>query len=419
MSNNSQHHYHHVKDASGNTTNYQSDASGNQSSYTVDSSGDIVCFVDYTGQTTYYNTDSSHNVSSYTVDVSGNVSHITDISGNITYYHTDSSGNYFTVDPSTNVVSYLEVDVSGAVIYPPIVVYTLNRVVDSSGTEITTRQGQTADGTNVTQVTFITTDQSSNIQITENLIETVQVYDDDSDPSSASGILVNQIKLYASEINCSDFQGKGTVDDYTELFVAASKIANESKQMQLDVDIEGFNEFAQAADDLSALFTSFIVRLENVNIINDIEFLTSISIALGKIVNLSKVFAQFKETILATSTFQLPKSAHDTAVVLKNVMDEITCAMGYISYFVDPSNSAVIPVNAELSSEEQNIIDKAVSTIDNWSVICEEGVSVAMNSNPDIQYITNASLQLKTTTSTLHSMTQSLKSKLSAYTFLH
>jgi len=289
----------------------------------------------------------------------------------------------------------------------------LNEKIDASGTEIINQQGAAADGSEITHTTFETTDVTSDVQISEDLTEIVQVYDDDSDPNSVTGQLVNQIKLYAGQIQCSDFHGKGTIDDYSALFVAASKIANDTKQMQLDIDIDGFNEFGQAADELSSLFTSFIKKLENVNIINDVAFLTSISIALGKIVNLSNVFGRFKETILATSTIKLPKSAHDTKLVLEGVMAEINCAMNYIGHFVSPTVHA--PSDASLSIEEQTIISKAVSTIENWSVICDQGVSIAMTNNPDIQYIKSASEQLKTTTSTLNGATAALRAKLTAF----
>ena len=250
------------------------------------------------------------------------------------------------------------------------------------------------------------------MNITENLAEIVQnTYDDLT--NTPTGLIVNQIKDYASKIQCSDFHGKGTIDDYTQLFVAASKIANETKQLQLDVDTEGFDEFSQAADELSQLFNSFIIKLQNVNIINDLTFLQSILSALQKIWNLSEVFGRFKQTILATSTIQIPKSAHDTAVVLTGVMEEISCAMNYISYFVSPT-SEVLP-ESELSEVEKNIINKAVDTIDNWNVLCDNGVTIAMSNNPDIIAINTANTQLKNTTQTLKNATLTLKNKLAAY----
>jgi hypothetical protein len=177
------------------------------------------------------------------------------------------------------------------------------------------------------------------------------------------------------------------------------------------VDIEGFNEFSQAADDLSQLFESFTLRLQNINIINDLTFLTAIANALQKIVKLSNVFGRFKKTILSTTTIQIPKSAHETKLALESVIGNINCAMNYIGHFVDASNNPDLP-NANLSAEEQNIIQKAVNTIDNWNLICEQGVSIAMNNNEDVKYITQASNQLKQTTNQLKQLTSTLQNKL-------
>lgn len=287
-----------------------------------------------------------------------------------------------------------------------------NSVVVGNGYVVTNSQYADASGTEITDTTFVTTDPTSDVQITEDLSGSVVAYYDDTADSGKSAILA-QIQSYASQIQCSDFHGKGTIDDYAQLFQAAAQIANESSQMQLDVDIEGFNEFASAADDLSALFASFIVKLENVSIIDDTVFLTAVANALGKITNLSNVFGKFKETILATSTVHLPKSAHDTKILLQGVVGQVNCAMTYITHFVDSSISA--PAAADLSAEEQGIISGAVQTINNWNILCEQGVSIAMANNPDIQYIASASEELKLKTQTLKNATNMLKSKLDAY----
>jgi len=291
-------------------------------------------------------------------------------------------------------------------------------IIDSSNTMVgpgyvvTNEQVHDASGNTFTETTFTTTDPTSDVQVTEDLSGSVIAYYDDTHDTQTSSVL-SEIQLYASKIQCEDFHGKGTIDDYSALFNAAAKIANETKQMQLDVDIDGFNEFADAADDLSKLFTSFIVKLENVSIINDTAFLAAVAAALKKIWNLSEVFGKFKETILATSSIQLPKSAHDTKLVLETVMGQVNCAMKYISHFVDAS--FVAPESANLSAEEQDIIDKAVTTIDNWNVLCEQGVSIAMSNNPDIQYIKSASDELKGTTLTLKTATNKLKAKLAGF----
>jgi hypothetical protein len=326
---------------------------------------------------------------------------------NISNTQQDLSNNTILRDLSNNIdIDCMDISLN------PIVNYTLNETIDGDGYIIQNQQGTDISNNEITHTTFITKDLSNiDFRINQNLAETFEEsYYDIS--NSLNVDLVNQIKNYAQELKCQDFHGKGTIDDYSQLFLAASKIANESKQMNLDIDIEGFNEFSQAADEMSKLFDTFIVKLQNVNIINDTSFLQAILNALEKIVNLSNVFGKFKEIILATSTIQLPKSIHDTSVVLHGVMDEINCAMNYIGHFVSPTMN--LP-QAELSDTEKNIISKAVDTIDNWNILCDQGVSIALSNNEDLNFIKQSSNTLKTTTQTLKSNTLLLKNKLASY----
>jgi len=228
-------------------------------------------------------------------------------------------------------------------------------------------------------------------QIKENLVETVDNYYNDQQ-NTETKLVIDQIKLYAGKIQCDDFYGKGSIDDYSELFRTGSKIANDSKQIKLDVDVDGFNQFADAVDKLENLFSSFILKLENVSIINDMDFLREITIALGKIWNLSEVFGKFKQTILA----------HDTKLLIEGVMN-------YINHFVNPVS------NPNLSSDEHNVITQAVNTIDKLNVLCDQGVSIVMSNNPDIQYISNANNELKTKSSKLRTGGSHLKAKLTLF----
>lgn len=293
-----------------------------------------------------------------------------------------------------------------------IVLPTLDQTIQGNGYVVHNTQGPDVSGNEITHTTFDTTDPEVDFQVTEDLTGKVEAYYDNTQETETAQLL-SSINSYASKIQCTDFQGKGTIEDYSQLFNAAAKIANESKHMQLDVDIDGFNEFADAADELSKLFSSFIVKLESVSIIDDVVFLRSVSIALEKIWKLSEVFGKFKQTILATSSVQLPKSTHETKVALESVISNVNCAMKYISHFVDSSVPA--PVEADLSQNEKDVISAAVNTIDSWNVLCEQGVSIAMSSNPDIQFITASSNQLKNTTQTLKNATDKLKNKLASY----
>jgi hypothetical protein len=296
----------------------------------------------------------------------------------------------------------------------PIVSDLSSTTVHGSGYKIETLNGTGADGSQIDRVIFNTTDPSSDVQIYENLTKTITTYNHETDPNSQTSILLNQIKSYAAEIQCTDFQGKGSIDDYTTLFQAASKIATDSKQMELNVDIEGFTDFGNAADQLSELFQGFIIKLQNVNIITDITFLTAISNALSKIVNLSNIFGRFKQAVFDTTTILLPKSAHDTSLIIEDVMDEVNCAMQYINYFVDPSSNPTLG-NASLDANEKNIIAKSVDTINNWNTLCEYGVSIAMSSNVDVQNIQHASSQLKSSSVALRNAASTLRSKIAQF----
>jgi len=392
-------------DASGNNHSSNGNSNAGNNNYSNGNSN--------AGNNNYSNGNSNagnNNSANGNSNTSGNVTISYDVSGSVTYVS-------HVQDISTNVIftAVCEDDLSGNMPNPtPIVSDLSSSVFHGPGYDITNQTGKSADGSAIIREIFTSpTDPSNNdVNINENLTEIVTTYVDASNNNQAD-ILLNQIKLYASEINCSDFHGKGSIDDYAALFQAAGKIANESKQMELDIDIEGFSEFGKAADDLANLFESFITKLQNVNIITDIGFLHTISIALGKIVNLSKVFGKFKESIFSTTTIQVPKSAHDTKVVLEGVMDEVNCAMQYINYFVSPTDASL--VDAKLSNVEQNIITQAIHTIDSWNVLCDQGVSIAMANDPDVQYIQQASSQLKNTTFNLKTITNSLKNKLASY----
>lgn len=297
---------------------------------------------------------------------------------------------------------------------PPVIVnYVLNESIDICGAHITNQQGQTASGDEVTYTTFVTeSDPTIDVNITQNLLQTVEsYYDDAADPETMQ--VVHEIQGYAAKIKCESFHGKGTIDDYAGIFEAASKIANDTKQMQLSVDISGFNEFGAAADELSKLFNGFIVRLQSISIIDDLNFLRAVAAALRKITNLSETFGKFKETILATSAIEMPKSAHDARLLVEGVMSEVNCAMTYINHFINPAD--VAPADANLSSVEKNIITKAVSTIDNWQVLCNQDVSIAMANSPDVVYMKNASQSLRAKASTLAANTNVLRAKLALY----
>ena len=93
-------------------------------------------------------------------------------------------------------------------------------------------------------------------------------------------------------------------------------------------------------------------------------------------------------------------------------MGEVNCAMNYINHFVVPDSNLV---KAELSTDDKHIISKAVSTIDNWKVLCDQGVSIALTNSSDMSYLKHTNTELKQKTSILKSVTDTLKTKLAGY----
>ena len=96
-------------------------------------------------------------------------------------------------------------------------------------------------------------------------------------------------------------------------------------------------------------------------------------------------------------------------------MDELTCAIDYMNYFVDPAQYGNSLSEAKLSVAELNAIDKAVSAIENWNTLAEQGVTIAMANNPDIQYVNQANIDIKNKTVLIKNVTSALKTKLSAF----
>lgn len=230
--------------------------------------------------------------------------------------------------------------------------------------------------------------------------------------SSGDLLIVDKIKQCAAEIQCSDFHGKGSIEDYTLLFDAASKIANDVKHVQLDVDIQGFKDFGQAADELTELFEGFTKKIQSVNMIDDTVFLEAILSALQKIVRLSNTFGKFKKTIVGTTTVELSTSVGETKRALEAVSGEVQCAMKYIQHFVNPTEDLE---KAKLNDVDRNVIQRATTTIEAWSQIYENGVSVAMNQNEDIQYIHQANGLFKDQAVILRQSSSQLRNKYSRY----
>lgn len=281
----------------------------------------------------------------------------------------------------------------------------------SGGFEIIRESAVLPDGTIIYQQVGFTVDPSSDIQITQDLSAIIQIYNDETDPSLNA--IMQEISQYAANINCINFQGKGSIDDYAELFTVASNLAREAKQTTLVIDISGFYEFGNAADELSKVFQQYIVKLENINVVNDMEFLKAITASLKKISHLADVFGKFKETILATSIVEIPKSLEDTRLILDGVMSEVDCAMKYVHHFICPENDISMCAASSLSPEEKALIAAAISTIQDWDNKYSKNLQVVLSENADVKFIKEANKIIASTARDMKNATTIFKGKIS------
>ena len=281
----------------------------------------------------------------------------------------------------------------------------------SGGFEIIQETAVLPDGTIIYQQVGITIDPSSDIQITQDLSAIIRIYNDETDPSLNA--IMQEITKYAANINCTNFQGKGSIDDYAELFTVASNLAKEAKQTTLVIDISGFYEFGNAADELSNVFQQYIVKLQNINVVNDMEFLKAITASLKKISHLADVFGKFKETILATSIVEIPKSLEDTRLIIDGVMSEVDCAMKYVQHFICPENDISMCAASSLSPEEKALIASAIATIQEWDNKYSKNLQGILSENADVKFIAEANQIIANTAKLLKNSTVVFKGKIS------
>lgn len=241
-------------------------------------------------------------------------------------------------------------------------------------------------------------------------------YNDEITDYDINKQLINDIKEYASKLNREDFYETGTINDYSQLFESISNMANEYKQLDLNFEIDGFNEFSNTAEQLIDIFESFSRKLQNINIINDTTFLISISIALEKMCKLTESFINFKKTILSLPDIKLPKTICDTTVLLSNVMVDVTCAVNYISHFINPNDTQ--PLNSEIKLEEKIAIQNAINIINdmNTNMECYD-IKSKLERDEIFKSIIRYNNSIKKSSNILKNATTILKNKIKNYKF--
>ena len=114
----------------------------------------------------------------------------------------DVSFNSFRIDTDLSNSSVMDLscnDVLPTIV--PIVSDISYTILDGSGYEIITKTGKATDGTQLTRVTFDSTQPNLyDPDIHENLTRAITTYDDESPPDSQTEVLLQQIRGYANQL---------------------------------------------------------------------------------------------------------------------------------------------------------------------------------------------------------------------------
>jgi hypothetical protein len=262
-----------------------------------------------------------------------------------------------------------------------------------------------SNGSIIFQEIGFTTDCSGKKILVEDISTVIQIYEDEMDPSLYC--ILQDISLNAAKIKNTDFQGNGTIEDYAELFTEALKLMRNNTFV---IDISGFYDFGNAADELSNVFQDYIFKLQSIKPINNLDFLKAISISLEKISNLAHVFGTFKQTILSTSIIQIPKSLQYTRYILQDVISEVNSAMTYINHFIIPDQDISM---ADLSIQDKELIHCATHSINHCNNTHTKKKNDILSENVDIQFIEEANKIIAETANILKNSTTIFKGKIS------
>jgi hypothetical protein len=228
--------------------------------------------------------------------------------------------------------------------------------------------------------------------------------------------LLDEIREYAAKINYKDFHGKGTIEDYSKLFEAVSKMANDYKKAELDFETEGFNDFSHTAEEMINVFELYSKKIQNINIINDTHFLISISNSLEKMIKLSDAFIKFNKTVLSISDIHIPEKVCETTQILSDAMVDITCAVNYISHFINPNNINNPLLYSELNKEDKNTIDNAVNIITNMNLNYND-IKNRLENEQVCKDIIKYNKSIRKSSDILKNATTNFKNKINNYTF--
>lgn len=260
--------------------------------------------------------------------------------------------------------------------------YSNDGIIDVTETNVTVLDGNTGDAIE-SDITILVDNASGSF---ESQVTFVQGSED-------SKSLVLEIQKLQEKIKCSRFQGKGTMDDYANVFKKIQQYfaAVGDSNVEITIDTENLDNFAEQAKIFSEMFEEILIKFNKVSSVDDSVVLKKIRDDMVTITKMYENIDKFKAIVTGTSSLQIPQTIIDCTEVLNNINSDIACSLSYINYFVDSS----APMNelqlqrSQLSGDDKKALEFFENSIQVWIDMVNNDGTVAMSTNAYVKAFKN------------------------------
>jgi len=186
------------------------------------------------------------------------------------------------------------------------------------------------------------------------------------EPSNESKKILCEIDGYIDNIRCDKLTGKGSIDDYKNLFQRVFEYSDEltTQKISLDMDMKKLDKFADSAEQLTKTISDLTIRLKSIVAVNDIKFLNDFRDKVQKISKLYETIDEFQTTIIESSELYIPTTLEQINKKLRKITEEIDSSMVYLDNFTGIIGDNIIPKNALISDKMKESAQKTCDSLD-------------------------------------------------------
>lgn len=250
-----------------------------------------------------------------------------------------------------------------------------------SGGVSTVDEGVDANGNTIVDLDLEA--QSGRVKITQDLTAATS----DIDISEEAQAVLKDIESYSEDIKAENFAGKGSLEDYQELFQKVCKYSQDLKDTNIDltIDMDKLSDFAESAKALTGFIGSLTLSLRRVVTVSDITFLKDFKEKIYNISLLYKTIGDFQTTIIATANLKVPGSVSKILALLQKITSQINNTMTYMDYFTGIISKEEVDKSAYLTDDSRAALNRAISALDTWKALADAQTSTSLSTDKTVQ----------------------------------